>query len=450
MTIPSGLIANDPSVMLGGLVGGPQQAPTQFPQATNTGSPSQPLPSLRDKVYDYLSRHFMATPPGVDGLLSADDLRHAREGGLLRMGLSLLSDSRGAPGQNAPSFNQGIANAIQNGVGGFQQNVGNMLQSKAQGQVLSNNQQAMTDAASMRALRDRIGAQFPAQPGETPTQRIDRVMQMAEAYANGGDFETAARLGQLGDAMRKSLSDANNKYQAVQAGDAVYRFDPSTGEFTKGPDRGLDADTIRFKKAALEEQQAKADEAKMEFQQRRADAYAKGFISRVKPITDTGVLLDHATAAIKEAQTDPRAWPSALSNFVQATDAKPRMQLGILEYYGKDLGGGSVQQKFQLWVHRMATGTLPGYTARDLLHIVDIMRQQNIHAYEAQRAAEVKRHPAIDDLVPHADEFFNAQQQQQPGATGAAPSATNSRASLDSAGRVLYPNNLLFQPIQHP
>src|SRR5690348_8234589 len=98
----------------------------QMPQMQAPPPAPKPL-----SLWQRIQQNLMPTPQGLDGVLTGDDLSHARGRGLLDMGLSLLANSQGEGGGNAPGFGQALAA----GVGAMRQGYGEDVSNALQGRV---------------------------------------------------------------------------------------------------------------------------------------------------------------------------------------------------------------------------------------------------------------------------------------------------------------------------
>lgn len=179
-----------------------------------------PNPAGPPSRWQRLQNALMPVPRGLDGLLSDDDIKHARRMGLLNFGLSMLDQAHGDPmGGNAPSFGQAAARSIKAGIGGYDQN----LQSSVQQGV------AGADLAQKRAIllnRQRVAQQFAPQPNETSQQTVQRLKGMYLEYLRAGDTDMA---GKLGEVVSKLFSDTEHPVEHVDLGNRTAIIDPKTG-----------------------------------------------------------------------------------------------------------------------------------------------------------------------------------------------------------------------------
>ena len=121
-------------------------------------------------IHDWLqSKIVPQAPAGYEGILSSEEIKSARPG--------LLQSLIGTP--DAPSARDR-----------YQQNLRGILEMKqVAGQMASQRQ--------MQAARERIAMQFPAPPGETGEQAIERMKGMFAAYVQAGDMDAAGKLGEV-------------------------------------------------------------------------------------------------------------------------------------------------------------------------------------------------------------------------------------------------------------
>jgi hypothetical protein len=175
--------------------------------------PQAPPPSLWQRV----QASMMPTPEGMSGLLGDSDIHRARGRGLLDFGLSLLANSRGQNGGNAPGFGQ----ALQAGVGamrqGYGEDINNTVQGTMQGQQLSQ-QKAILQG------RQAIG-QF-IRSNLTGDKDKDTAV-LRKAYMMFGAINDNESMKTLSPVIEKSM-DAPPPLQAVPTGGTTTLLQPGT------------------------------------------------------------------------------------------------------------------------------------------------------------------------------------------------------------------------------
>jgi hypothetical protein len=176
--------------------------------------PTPPPPSLWERV----QASMMPTPQGLSSLLSDSDVHHARGRGLLDFGLSMLANSRGQNGGNAPGFGQ----ALQAGVGAMRQGYGQDINQTVEGQVQG--QQLSQQKAIMQG-RQAIG-QFLKQNMTGDQAKDFAVLRKAYMMSSAiGDMDAMKALSPL---LEKDPGLDTSPLQAVPAGGQTVMLDPHT------------------------------------------------------------------------------------------------------------------------------------------------------------------------------------------------------------------------------
>ena len=413
------------------------QARQNDPAASAQPTPSAPTntPGLLGRIRNAIENKLYgdAAPASLTGLLSPDDIAAARRNGMTHLGLSLLANSEGAPGKPAPNVFSAIGQA---GLGA-QQDYAQTVQNDVVGQ-----QQAMQmqQAQKLAALRQRLGQQYPQVPGETPEQQLSRIEQLAIEYANGGDADTAGKLAQLARAIRESRQ--STKPSAVQYGTGVTTFDPSAlggqggfydptlnggkGGYAPSIQRGMDADTQADHDQNRELRALQIQEQQYALTQRQQQAIATAFDHSVSPLATHLTNISQAEALVQQAQSDPSAWGPAVSNFIQATDAKPQLRMQLLQYLGSQVGGPSLVQKARLMFDEHIAGAFDPTIARAMQAVLANERNVSLANYDRRRAGVLARHKGLtgleDWLTPSSD-IYAAPAGSTPNSAPSAPGA---------------------------
>lgn len=399
---------------------GPQltpSAPPPMPAPQMANMPTVPRPSLMQRIQNILT----PTPQGMDGILSDDDITNARHQALLTSGLQMLANSRGQAGVNygnAPGFGQLIAQGLQTDRGAY----GDALNSTMQ---LRQNALALKHAQALEMLR-QTEAGKPVPLNETPDQRIERVMNASLDYANAGDPDTAGKLASLATALRQARGGLN-RYQAVQAGDQVYTFDPANGTYTPGPARGVpaaklqeDADNRRIREMQIEALQAEHD-------QTISKGLTQNFMSQNQKLADTEQTYQTAKSAFAEARAgNPAALTSAILAFASNADPKAQLRSGVINLVMQV--DKSIKGRFDLAMQRLSSGTLPPYIINDMEQLVNKVHAGNAAIYERRRAAMTSMHPELDSWIPRTNDIFDLG--DTPGATTPTAGAPGNSAGV--------------------
>src|SRR6185437_12414855 len=123
--------------------------------------------------------------------------------------------------------------------------------------------------------------------------------------------------------------------------------------------------------------------------------------------------------------SDPSAWGPAVSNFIQATDAKPQLRMQLLQYLGGQVGGPSLIQKARLMFDEHIAGAFDPTIARAMQAVLANERNVSLANYDRRRAGVLARHKGLvgleDWLTPSSD-IYQPPAGSTPNGTPAAPS----------------------------
>lgn len=322
----------------GGLMGGAPLAPAHMPQlAAPTGD--QPPPSLWQRIKAGLSgaaNGMMPAPAGLGGLLSNDDIHHARKMAMLQMGLSLMGNARGQGGHNAPGLGQALQQGVQTGQQAYGEGIGQIVQGIGAGAQLRQQQRVL-------AGRQRISEQYGPQPTDSPTQRADKLRSMYQAFMANGDFEGAKAMEHSAPELFKPETD--RPYQHIDQGDKVVIVDPrdpkrvlATYPKSKMPlsdeaKASLEA-SLGLRRESLdarEEQQRSGREARMVSQ------YDQNTKAMQQQATALQSLYEMRAGALKG---DPVSQQTALQDFIRLVLPGQVVAQGELHSYAGQLGLG--------------------------------------------------------------------------------------------------------------
>jgi len=212
-----------------------------------------------------------------------------------------------------------------------------------------------------------------------------------------------------------------DKLQAVQAGDAIYTFDPAKGTYTRGPDRHENADVIKDKAeehalrmAGLAESRMRLQNGMDMHQQSLADANSRTFQTHNADLVKSAQAYKMFNAAMDEARAgNPAALKSAIINFAGNADSKAQLRQGILDYVSKV--NPSWKGTADMAIAKATSGTLPPQTLHYMQTLVDKIHAANQGLYDQRRKAEVGRNPR-NEVIPTTEEIFGS------GPSAAAPS----------------------------
>jgi hypothetical protein len=380
----------------------PYQLSPDVMRSLQMQSPARPKDnmSLWDKIQNAVA------PAPTDGLLGEEDVKNARNQGLLNFGLGLLAQS--GPTTHRVSLGQAIGQAGVQGVGAYHDAIDQATQRLAQKQAFDANklkmtgmQTEMTDQAKARQARDAVFTRLPPPADDSDPKAIAAWIQhAAPALVAAGDTEGAGKLLE----MQRQLA---GKYQAVQLGDQVARFDPTTGEFTPGPERHMMPDELAMKKAALAEAQARIANTREATTASRQDRLVKAYDTNNKDLFARAVPVNQAMMAIEQAKTDPTVGGNAIIAFMTAVDPKAQQRYQMVNWMSQHLTP-SLAATAQRYLEGKTTGLLP----KELLNAMaaHVRRTRDITIAQGKRAqAEYERlHPEVKGVLRDIGTEFDA------------------------------------------
>jgi hypothetical protein len=373
MTIPGGLLdLINATPNYGGM-----NTPMPAPQAAALPpSPAGP-PSLWDRV----QRSLMPVPAGLDGLLTDEDVKHARRMGLLNFGLSMLDQAHGAPGQNAPSVGQAFARSVHGGIDSYNQNIQNTAQQGVAGQELAQKRLIMMN-------RQRVAQQFAPQPNETSDQTVQRLKSMYLEYLRAGDTEMA---GKLGEVVSKLFSGGEHPVEHVDLGDHTEIIDPISGQDAAlSPERHQAEDRSRSRRGqpvpgGPEEQ----DPRRLRSRHRRLPRKVMGGWDVLMGATKNPSL------ATPFAVTDAYARITNPGAIVRPTTMEMIKEMG------------SVGQRMQKYWEQNVNGSLPADILNDFKRTLYNIVKEHKNQYDKIRRAALTRGQqlGINDLAPLLQDY---------------------------------------------
>jgi hypothetical protein len=402
-----------------------QLAPDLMRSLQISGQPAAPEKlSLWDKIQNAVA----PVPSGVGGLLGEQDIKNARNQGLLQAGLAAMAAS--GPTTQHTNLGQILAQGGQAGVQGYQGAIQGQIDNRMKGLDFKSKQaqmdafkQKQADMARISAARDATFKKYGPPPSGDENAMgawIDKVAP--ELMAAGDD------ISQLVD-YRKALREKQdaNKPQQVQAGDMATTFVPGKGFWDPNADNGaggkgafvpsierhMSPDEMQMKRLALGEQQARTNAMQDIANQSHYTALTKNFASENKSLVERAAPINQALLSVRAAQGDPSLTKIALGAMLQAADQKAQLRSQILQYYSNL--DPSIAGHWETLKSKLLDGKLPLYQSQAVVtHLSNLLDQ--VHGmYARRRAGEVGRHPKLDEWLPQADEFFNQEDGMLPG-----------------------------------
>jgi len=199
------------------------------PQFTPPPNPAVPIHhGFLSRIGAALTNGVAPVPSGLDGLLSQDDLKHAKSAGWLALSNSLLNpslDARGFKQSTLGSIASGLQNAQQASAG----SMGGALQASQYATGLAQNQHIQQTRQQIEAgLSQRIQAE------SDPAQQLNLIEDAGVKSAAAGDFEAAGKYAALAKSVREgriaTAQAGKTTYTPLPLGDHYGRFNHTTGD----------------------------------------------------------------------------------------------------------------------------------------------------------------------------------------------------------------------------
>ena len=228
-----GLLSFDPYK---GILGDPV---ANMPAAPNMVMAPPPSGPLNPNIMQRLMSRFMPAEQ-VPGLLGADDIKNARQQGLLGLGAGLLANAGPKTADQRVGAMQSLSQGLQQGQqafqGALQAPMAQRMAMQQYGQDTTLKQQqidanaaAQAKAAQMAQVRQAVVKQY-GQPDGSPTGTAAWIDKVLPDLMAAGDDEMVGRLSEI----RKSLGAAGQKqWVRNELGDRVEWLDPITHQVMK-------------------------------------------------------------------------------------------------------------------------------------------------------------------------------------------------------------------------
>lgn len=357
----------------------PQPPMPQPPQA-----PPQPPPSLWDRIQARL----MPAPAGLDALLSPADLHAARGRGVLDLGLSLLANSSGTNGGNAPSLQQALAAGVGQMRDSYDNTLNRTLQTRSMGQQLESQR-------SLLMGRKAIG-QF-LQQNMTGDQKNDFAV-LRKAYMMAASINDTESMKALSPLLEKDPGLTTRPPLMVPAGGDTMILDPNSlkpladVKHTPSP---VDPSVLDARSAARTNAQLQHEN--MFVNSYRADPDIKYGTSVAQVAGQLNALRPAAL------QGDPFAQFQALEAALRLRNPEMNRQPNPQDYKQLASSIGLVGRARKLLENYQQGTILPSSAMRRLYETSDNMVRQGKARYDAARAHYKSRLPVwgLDEsLIP--------------------------------------------------
>lgn len=308
----------------------PNITSANMPQMSAPPSPPQ-QPSFLDRLMESVA-HVPAD--GLGGLLSPDDVRGARHRALLDAGLSLLANSHGVNGGNAPSLGQALQQGVSAARQGANDAVDTSVKEKQIGMQMGMQQHVL-------AARRSIG-QFIAQ--NMTGDRVNDFATLRKAYMMSAAVGDQESMKALSPYLEKDPGIQNREPQAIPAGGKTVLLDPVThqpmGEIQHTP-APMSDETRAFREEAAAMRQQSID---MRTEQQRAQREAR-FVAQYETMSKPFAQAAINVQALNENRYgamhgDPIAQQTALQDFIKLNLPGQMVTAGELHQYASLMGLG--------------------------------------------------------------------------------------------------------------
>lgn len=317
----------------------------------------------------------------------------AKKLAMLHAGVAMMAAARQRP--NGPGFGGAVQAGLDAGTQGYQAAT---QQDRAQ---------------QLMQARKQLMGQLQPQPGETPQDIYKRLTAIYPQVLALGDPELEKSVGTYLWHIGNKINSQNSKFQAVQGGDEIYTFDPSTGKYTPGPQRGIpqakldeDAQNRALARARIQEATANAEASRAQRDEALGTRQDQGFNTRNSKLINTGETLQESADALNAAGSSPEATKSALSRFTYAADANPRMMYSMIMYMSTvrpDLVG-----QFQDFISRKGAGVYSPETIAGMKQVISGYLAQNKGRYKVLYDEHRRLNPHAGANVATPDALFGA------------------------------------------
>ena len=392
--------APSPAPMFGAPIG-PTQQPINVPLGATQAPPDVPMqvpPSIPAPPpsgwQNLLAGLFPDQTGGLSGLLAPDAVSQARNSALLDFGTSLLGSAGPHFRYQAPSLGQAVAQGIQAGRAGFQQGI----QQAVQGQLtIPQIQMQMQEIAA----RQRLNAMAPSLTGMTRADLVQHLPGIAAAYLQAGQPQSAQALAEIARTL-----GVGTPFQAVQAGDSVWRFNPMTGQAEPMIQRGMDPDTLGIKKAQLADAQLSLKVRQEQYDETQDRMAGQQFRAANQKLYDTAQTIAMARASLAQLSAkNPAALSSAILAMVNVADPKAQLRSQLVNYMSTV--DKSWRGNFDQVIQRIQSGTMPAAQLQEMKNLVEQHAQTYERLYDQRRSEAIKNRPGSALWIPSTDAVFN-------------------------------------------
>jgi len=319
----------DYSGLLGALNAvGPQMQPmnvtdqtpaTPNPVPTFTPPPNPAVPihhGFLSRIGAALTNGVAPVPSGLNGLLSPDDLKHARSAGWLALSNSLLNpslDARGFKQSTLGSIASGLQNAQQASAG----SMGGALQASQYATGLAQNQRVLQ-------ARAQVGQMLQPQANDAVDHdaMLNRIERGVFTLTAVGDDKGATALDGLAKGIREGRITAQQANQYMQDQSGIFQIDKATGNITKIHDNTVTP-------VKLQQAQDREDTANLNAGTHRQSTFQTQF---VKPFEKPAQAFANWHAVLPQAATNPAATKAAVTAFVGAMEPNVQLRYATLQY----------------------------------------------------------------------------------------------------------------------
>lgn len=406
-------------------------APNPVPTFTPPANPAVPIHhSFLSRIGAALSNGVSPVPSSMQGLLSPEDLHHARSAGFLALGNSLLNPTLDARGFKQSTLGS-IASGLQSGQQASAQSMGGALQASQYATGIAQ-QKRLTEGRQMAAQQFAIG------PNDTPEVQLRKLTAHSQYLTSIGDDAGAKAIDSAAAAMNHERGIYTTGAAAVKPvdwevknnGKQDYLFDKTTGRainfdgtpFTDHM-RHLSDDEKAHQGVVVQMGQDRMDQAQRNHDDRADQFAANKFWTDTADLRKENMQANQFLALADQVKNNPEAYKSVVINYMGALDPKAQVRSKMLEYASKI--DPSWDGQWSTLIDRIKSGKFPVNQLQGMVENVRATHAMAQKQYEAKYNETVGRRAGVKQYIANSSAEFalpgDAPAPQAPAAGGAPP-----------------------------
>ena len=311
-----------------GYIGDPI-AQMQNPNSLLGASPVAAGPQQKMSIWDKMQNVVAPAPMGMQGLLTEQDIKNARNQGLLGFGASLLESSGPTTAANRVGFGQAIGRGLNQGMGAYQGAINQQLGRMGAAQQYNMNameikakQQAQQQEQQMAANRAAIVQKYGQPNLQDPNGTAKWIDTVIPELMQAGDVELVGRLSEIRKSLGNGPAGKVVEPEKIDLGGTVIGRDPVTGKEVYRYDKTA---APRDTGAGAEQRQALQMQRDFQREQQLGDDFNKD----TTPYRQVAYKLRGALDAAPQAKAgDPASQINMLYAFVNAMDPQSAVREG--------------------------------------------------------------------------------------------------------------------------